>query len=133
MGSCLRLLHKQVVYSTEERPKIYKVLTIVATRSAPLFHSLKIIKLQDMLHSSKSTFSHKAITKLSPVEFHNYYTPNSSVHSIRTRLATRGDLFLALGQPVMDSKHSNVLDLNYGILFHFSDELLTLFHSFGVK
>ena len=33
---------------------------------------------------------------LSPVCFHNYFTPNSSVHRIGTRQSTRGDLFLSL-------------------------------------
>ena len=64
--------------------------------SAPLLHSLKIIKLQDMLHLNISTFAYKAIHKLSPVCFHNYFSPNSSVHRIGTRLSTRGDLFLSL-------------------------------------
>ena len=64
--------------------------------SAPLFHSLKVIKLQDMLHLNTSTFAYKAIHKLSPVCFHNYFTPNSSVHRIGTRQSTRGDLFLSL-------------------------------------
>ena len=62
--------------------------------SAPLFHSFKIIKLQDMLHSNISTFAYKAIHKLSPVRFHNYFSPNSSVHRIETRHSTRGDQFL---------------------------------------
>ena len=64
--------------------------------SAPLFYSLKIIKLQDILHLNISTFAHKAIQKLSPVCCHNYFTPNSSVHRIGTHQSTRGDLFLSL-------------------------------------
>ena len=64
--------------------------------SAPLFHSLKVIKLQDMLLLNISTLAYKAIYKLSPICFHNYFTPNSSVHRIGTRQSTRGDLFLSL-------------------------------------
>ena len=33
------------------------------------------------------------MNKLSPTCFHNYFTPNSSVHRFGTRQATRGDLF----------------------------------------
>ena len=40
-------------------------------------------------------FAYKAIHKLSPVCFHNYFTPKSSVHRIGTRHSTRNDLFLS--------------------------------------
>ena len=64
--------------------------------SAPIFHSLKLLKLEDIIHSNILTFVYKAIHKLSPSCFHNYFTPNSSVHRIETRQATRGDLFKSL-------------------------------------
>ena len=64
--------------------------------SAPLFHSLMIIKLQNMLHLNIATFPCKAIHKLSPVCFHNYFTPNASIQRIGIRQSTRGDLFLSL-------------------------------------
>ena len=64
--------------------------------SAPLFHSLMIVKLEDMLHLNVLTFVYKAINKLSPVYFHNYFTPDSSVHRFGTRQATRGDLYISL-------------------------------------
>ena len=64
-----------------------------AAPSAPIFHSLKILKLEDMIHSNILTFVYKGLNKLSPACFHNYFTPSSSVHRIGTRHATRGDLF----------------------------------------
>ena len=64
--------------------------------SAPLFYSLKILKLEDMIHFNISTFVFKAINKLSPKYFHNYFTPNSSAHGFGTRQATKGDLFPSL-------------------------------------
>ena len=39
---------------------------------------------------------YKAIHKLSPVCFRNYFIPNSSVHRIGTCRSTRGDLFLSV-------------------------------------
>ena len=44
-------------------------------------------------NSNILTFVFKALNKISPTCFHNYFTPNSSVHRIGTRQATRGDLF----------------------------------------
>ena len=64
--------------------------------SAPIFHSLKILKLEDMIHSNILTFAYKAMNKLSPTCFHNFFTPNSSVHRFGTRQVTRGDLFKSL-------------------------------------
>ena len=64
--------------------------------STPLFHSLKIMKLEDIFHLNILTFVFKAINKLSPIYFHNYFTPSSSVHRFGTRQATRGDLFNTL-------------------------------------
>ena len=64
--------------------------------SAPIFQSLKILKLEDTLHLNILTFVYKAINKLSPSYFHNYFQPNATVHKIRIRKATRGDLFKSL-------------------------------------
>ena len=67
-----------------------------AAPSAPIFHSLRILKLEDMIHFNILTFAYKAINKLSPACFHNFFTPNSSVHRFGTRQVTRGDLFKSL-------------------------------------
>ena len=66
------------------------------TPSAPLFHTLKIMKLEDMLHLSILSFVYKAIDKLSPICFHCYFTPDSLIHRFGTRQATRDDLYIAL-------------------------------------
>ena len=63
---------------------------------APLFHILKIVKLEDMLHLSILSFVYKTINKLSPICFHDYFTPDSSIHRFGNRQATRGDLYIAL-------------------------------------
>ena len=60
--------------------------------SSSIFQTLKILKLEDALHINILTFVYKAITKLSPSTFHNYFRPNITVHKIGTRQATRGDL-----------------------------------------
>ena len=51
------------------------------------------MKLENILHLNNLTFVFKAITKLSPIYFHNYFTPSSSVHRFGTRQANGGDLF----------------------------------------
>ena len=63
--------------------------------SSPIFPSLKILKLQDVLHTNNLTFVYEAFNKLSPY-FHDYFQPNATVHRIGTRQATRGDPFSAL-------------------------------------
>ena len=61
--------------------------------SAPIFQSLKILKLEDTLHLNILIFVYTAINKLSPSHFHNYFQPNTTVHKVGTRKAPRGDLF----------------------------------------
>ena len=56
-----------------------KILTCIRFQpftapSASLFHSLKILKLEGMLHLNTLTFVFKAINKLSPNYFYNYFT-----------------------------------------------------------
>ena len=103
--------------------------------SAPIVHSLKIHKLEDIIHSNILTFVHKDINKLSPCCFHNYFTPNSSIHRNETRQATRGDLFKSLKntQLSMVCKQSSILAQNFGILFPYSFVLLALFRYFGLN
>ena len=64
--------------------------------STPLLHSLKILKLEDVFHLNLLIFVYKAINKISPIFFHDYFIPDSSVHRIGTRQASRGDLFIFL-------------------------------------
>ena len=69
--------------------------------SAPMFQPLKILKLEDTLHLNILTFVYKAINKLSPSHFHNYFHLSTSVHKIGTQQATRGDLFKSLKSTAM--------------------------------
>ena len=57
--------------------------------SAPIFQSLKILKLEDTLHLTILTFVYKAINKLSPSHFHIYFQPNTTVHKVGNLQATR--------------------------------------------
>ena len=66
------------------------------SHSTPIFQSLKTLKIVDVLHLNILTFVYKSINKLSPSCFHDYFQPNSSVHRIGTRHATRGDLFKSI-------------------------------------
>ena len=52
--------------------------------------------LEDLLHLNLLIIVYKAINKISPIYFHEFFTPNSSVHRFGTRQATRGDLFISL-------------------------------------
>ena len=51
-----------------------------------------------MLRSSILSFVYKAINKLSPAPFQDYFTPDSSIHRFGTRQATRGDLLILLAR-----------------------------------
>ena len=101
---CYGIINWGLTYTTYLNPLLLlqkKSLWCIAFKqfsaaSAPIFHSLKIVKLQDIIHSNILTFVYKAINKLSPSCFHNFFTTNLSVHRIETRQATRGDLFKSL-------------------------------------
>ena len=64
--------------------------------SAPIFLSLKMLKVDDLLHLNILTFVYKSLNNLSPTCIHNYFTPNSTVHRIGTLRATRSDLFKSI-------------------------------------
>ncbi len=84
----LLLLQKKILRCIKFQP--------FTASSTPLFHSLKILKLENILHLNTLIFVFKAINNLSPIYFHNYFTPNSTVHRFGTRQASRGDLFNTL-------------------------------------
>ena len=69
--------------------------------SAPIFQPLKILNLEDTLHLHSLTFVYQAINTSSSSHFHNYFHPNTTVHKIGTRQATRGDLLKSLKNTVM--------------------------------
>ena len=64
--------------------------------SKPLFQSMNILKLKEMIYFNILVFDYKALNKLCPTSFYNYFTPRTSVHRFGTRQATRGDLFITL-------------------------------------
>ena len=64
-----------------------------SSSSKPISSHKKFLKIEDILHLTILMFVYKSIKKLSPSCFHDYFQPNSSVHRIGTRQATRGDLF----------------------------------------
>ena len=99
--------------------------------STPILKSLKFLKMEDILHLNTLTFVYKSIKKLSSSYFHDYFQPNSSVHRIGTRQATRGDLFKSFKTlPCMVIKQFNFLVQNFGTLSHCSYALLALFWFF---
>ena len=67
--------------------KIFRCIKIQPSTapSTPLFHSMKIVKLKDMLHLRMLSFIYKTINKLSPALFHEYFVPDSSIHRFGTR------------------------------------------------
>ena len=81
-----------------------KVLRCIACQpftapTTPLFHSLKLVKLQHILQFNMLTFVYKVMNRLSPACFFSYFIPNSSIHLFETRQSTRGDLFLSFKRP----------------------------------
>ena len=86
------------LYLLQKKMVRYISFSHVAAPSSPIFHSLKILKLEDVIHSNILTFVYKALNKASPACFHTYFTPNSSVHRVVTRQVTRGDLFQSFKQ-----------------------------------
>ena len=88
--------------------------------------------LEDLLYLNLLIIVYKAINKISPIYFHEFFTPNSSVHRFGTRQATRGDLFISLKRTTLYGlKLYNTLTLNYGMLSRFSHALLVLLLPLG--
>ena len=77
------------------------------SHSTPIFQSLKTLKIVDVLHLNILTFVYKSINKLSPSCFHDYFQPNSSVHRIGTRQATRGDLLKSIKNTTLYGLQTN--------------------------
>ena len=80
----LFLLHKKILGCIKFHP--------VTKLSAPLFFSLEILRLEDLIHLNTLYFIYKAINKLGPFSFHNYFAPDFYVHRYGTRQKTWGDL-----------------------------------------
>ena len=84
----LFLLQKKVLRSITFQP--------LSSPSTPIFFSLKILKLKDMIHQDILKFVYKSLNGLSPSHFHDYFQLSNSVHSHETRQAARGDIFQSI-------------------------------------
>ena len=72
-----------------EQQKILRAIKFqpFSAPSSPIFHSLKILKLQDVLHTNIFTVICEAFNKLSPC-FHDYFQLNATVSFFQCYLAT---------------------------------------------
>ena len=59
----------------------------------PLFHTHSILKISDIIKLQIASLVFKSRTRLSPLEFHTYFTSISDVHNYGTRQSTSEDLF----------------------------------------
>ena len=59
----------------------------------PLFHIHSILKISDIIKLQIASFVYESRMRLSPLEFHTYFTSISDVHSYGTRQSTSEDLF----------------------------------------
>ena len=84
----LFMLQKKVLRSISFQPFF--------SPSTPIFFSLKILKLKDMIHHDILKFVYKSLNGLSPSHFHNYFQLSNTVHSHETRQAARGDIFQSI-------------------------------------
>ena len=85
--------------------KIMKVITCneMTAHSTPIFHSLQILRLNDVFQLQLASFVYECVNNLSPLYFRNYFTAISSTHSIGTRQSKRGDLFVERNNTVICS------------------------------
>ena len=81
----LFLLQKKVLRCISFQP--------YCSASLPIFHSLKILTLKDLIHFNILNFVYKSINKFTPPVFHNFFQLSQNVHLHGTRQASRGDLF----------------------------------------
>ena len=62
--------------------------------SAPIFLTLRLLKLQDLFEMKLLTFVFEAVNKFSPSCFHEFFDVLSQVHQHDTRQARKGDILL---------------------------------------
>ena len=61
--------------------------------SAPIFDSLQILKLHDIITYQITSFVFECLHNLAPLYFYGYFTSIERMHNIGTRQSIRGDLF----------------------------------------
>ena len=59
----------------------------------PLFHTHSNLKISDIIKLQIASFVFESRMRLSPLEFHIYFTSISDIHSYGTRQSTSEDLF----------------------------------------
>ena len=76
--------------------KVVRAITFnnFSAPSAPIFLTLRILKLQDLFEMKLLTFVYEAVNKLSPSCFHEFFDVLSQVHQHDTRQARKGDILL---------------------------------------
>ena len=84
----LFLLQKKVLRSISFQPLVSSTKTI--------FHSLKILKLNDMITHEILKFVYKSLNGLSPSPFLNYFQLSNTVHSHETRQAAGVNIFQSI-------------------------------------
>ena len=84
----LFLVQKKVLRSISFQPFL--------SSSTPIFHSLKILKLNDMINHEILKFVYKSLNGLSPSHFQNYFQLSNTVHSHEIHQATGGDIFQSI-------------------------------------
>jgi len=63
--------------------------------SSPLFHSLGILKLNDVMHLNNCMFMYDFYSNNLPSIFHYFFIPISHVHTYRTRLTSKDSFYIA--------------------------------------
>ena len=76
--------------------KVVRAITFnnFSAPSAPIFLTLRLLKLQDLFEMKLLTFVYEAVNKLSPSCFHEFVDVLSQVHQHDTRQARKGDILL---------------------------------------
>jgi hypothetical protein len=64
------------------------------TNSNPLYANLRILKLTDQIVLQNCLFVHDALNKVSPLCFHIYFSQVKDIHSISTKSAVLGCLYV---------------------------------------
>ena len=75
--------------------KILRVITFSDKNapSIPIFHSLKVLRFNDIITMHIVSFVYECVHNLSPAYFSNFFIWIENVHSFSTRQSKRGDLF----------------------------------------
>ena len=75
--------------------KILRVITFSdkIAPSIPIFHSLKVLRFNDIITMHNVSFVYECVHNLSPAYFSNFFIWIENVHSFSTRQSKRGDLF----------------------------------------